>query len=262
MKKYFIKIYLLIKNYFNIDLILILRSIKNLPKFFLDLYNWKKIDKNNWPIEIIPRLNDFKSEASDLGEYFFQDMFVAKKILKKNPEKHIDIGSRIDGFVGHLACFREVEVFDIRKLNLKIKNVKFNRLDITEKNHKFANYSDSLSCLHTLEHIGLGRYGDKINPDGWRTGLENMSVFLKKSGILWLSVPIGIQNIKFNSHRIFDPNTIVVEAKKYGLTLEEFYYYYPLSNKIIQSQNFQNDFIKISKQKYCLGIYYFKKNIP
>tara|TARA_Y100000389_G_C17438918_1_gene507348 strand:- start:344 stop:1126 length:783 start_codon:yes stop_codon:yes gene_type:complete len=260
MKKYFSKIYLLIKNFFNIDIVLILKSIINLPKFFLDLYNWKKIDKNNWPIEIIPRLNDFQSDASDLGEYFFQDLFVAKKILKKNPEKHIDVGSRIDGFIAHLACFREVEVFDIRDLQLKIKNIKFSKQDITEKNHKFTNCTDSASCLHTLEHIGLGRYGDQINPDGWRIGLENLSMFLKKSGILWLSVPIGIQNIKFNSHRIFDPNTIVMEAKKYALNLEEFYYYYPLSNEVMQSHDIQNDFIKISKQKYCLGIYNFKKN--
>lgn len=259
MRKFFAKIYLLMKA-INIDLIIIFKSIINFPKFFLNHYNWKKMDKDKWPLEIIPCLTDFNSEASnDIGEYFFQDIFVAKKILEQRPKKHIDIGSRIDGFVGHLACFREVEIFDIRKLNLKSKNIKFNQFDITEKHHNYSNNTDSLSCLHTLEHIGLGRYGDKVNPDGWKIGLKNLSIFLKDSGLLWLSVPTGIQSVKFNSHRIFDPNTIVLEAKKYSLKLEEFYYYYPLSNQIIKSTDISADFTKISKQRYCLGIYNFKK---
>lgn len=261
MKKYFSKIYWLIKSYLNIDLILILKSTKNLPKFFYDFYKYKKIDKYNWPLEFFPSLLDYESEASsNIGEYFFQDIFVAKKILDQNSEKHVDVGSRIDGFVGHLACFREVEVFDIRKLNLKIKNIKFRKYDITEKQNTFTNYTDSVSCLHTLEHIGLGRYGDKIDPDGWKLGLKNLSIFLKDTGLLWLSVPSGKQSIKFNSHRIFDPNIIVSEAKKFSLNLEEFYYYYPVDAEIIKSNEIEDDFAKISNREYCLGIYKFRKN--
>lgn len=69
-------------------------------------------------------------------------------------------------------------------------------------------YCDSLSCLHSLEHFGLGRYGDKISSTGYIKGFESMSKLIKKNGIFYLSVPIGCEIIQFNSHRIFDINTI------------------------------------------------------
>ena len=49
------------------------------------------------------------------GHYFHQDLLVARKIFQHNPQKHVDIGSRTDGFVAHVATFREIEVFDIRE---------------------------------------------------------------------------------------------------------------------------------------------------
>jgi hypothetical protein len=35
-------------------------------------------------------------------------------IHKLNPVRHIDIGSRIDGFVANVAAFRKIEVLDVR----------------------------------------------------------------------------------------------------------------------------------------------------
>lgn len=64
-------------------------------------------------------------------------------------------------------------------------------------------YCDSLSCLHALEHFGLGRYNDPVQFDGYLTGLENMSKILKTGGKFYFSVPIGEQRVEFNAHRIF-----------------------------------------------------------
>jgi hypothetical protein len=68
---------------------------------------------------------------------------------------------------------------------------------------KMVDYCDSLSCLHALEHFGLGRYGDPINYDGYLVGLYNLHSILKKGGKFYLSVPIGPQRIEFNAHRVF-----------------------------------------------------------
>lgn len=62
---------------------------------------------------------------------------------------------------------------------------------------------DSVSCLHALEHFGLGRYGDPVDPDGWKTGFDNLCAMLKVGGRLYLSVPIGCSRVEFNSQRVF-----------------------------------------------------------
>jgi len=66
-----------------------------------------------------------------------------------------------------------------------------------------VDYCDSISCLHALEHFGLGRYGDPVNYDGYILGLNNLYRILKAGGKLYLSVPIGPQRIEFNAHRVF-----------------------------------------------------------
>lgn len=151
-----------------------------------------------------PHLADRFDDAGTIPQhYFFQDLFVAKKIYERNPKKHIDIGSRIDGFVAHLAVFREVEVFDIRTLPDTIPNVTFQKVDFTADVSAFEDYCDSISSLHALEHFGLGRYGDPVDVEGHLRGIENITKILKNSGIFYCAVPIGNQRIEFNAHRVF-----------------------------------------------------------
>jgi len=70
-------------------------------------------------------------------------------------------------------------------------------------------YFDSLSCLHALEHFGLGRYGDPINYDGHLTGLNNMTALLAPGGKFYFSVPVGPQRIEFNAHRVFSVQYLI-----------------------------------------------------
>jgi SAM-dependent methyltransferase len=137
------------------------------------------------------------------GHYFHQDLLVARRIFERQPEKHLDIGSRIDGFVAHVASYRMIEVFDIRPLDRPIKNVQFREVDLMHLPGEYASYSDSVSCLHALEHLGLGRYGDEIDPDGHLKGLDALHSLVKPGGLLYLSVPIGPDRIEFNAHRVF-----------------------------------------------------------
>jgi hypothetical protein len=64
-------------------------------------------------------------------------------------------------------------------------------------------YTDSISCLHAIEHFGLGRYNDSIDADGHIKGLDTIYHTLKQGGKFYFSTPIGPQRIEFNAHRVF-----------------------------------------------------------
>jgi len=57
--------------------------------------------------------------------------------------------------------------------------------------------------ISSLEHSGLGRYGDPLDPDGDIAGMQNLKSVLNKDGILFLSVPIGKDKLVWNAHRIY-----------------------------------------------------------
>jgi SAM-dependent methyltransferase len=137
------------------------------------------------------------------GHYFHQDLLVAQKIFINKPLKHVDVGSRTDGFVAHIAAFREIEVFDIRTLNVQIDNIKFVQADFMKQDTALGLYTDSISCLHAIEHFGLGRYNDTIDADGHIRGLNTIYHTLKQGGKFYFSTPIGPQRIEFNAHRVF-----------------------------------------------------------
>jgi hypothetical protein len=157
-----------------------------------------------------------KHSGSSRGDYFHQDLYVARKIFKRNPDRHIDVGSRVDGFVAHVASFREIEVIDIRP-NRSIPGIAFRQLDVMRSQWDYVEVCDSISCLHALEHFGLGRYGDPLDTDGHMKGLANIIRMLKPQGILYLSVPIGRDEVIFNSHRVLSVETVLELAREMRL---------------------------------------------
>lgn len=175
-----------------------------------------------------------------------------------NPEKHVDIGSRVDGFVAHVASFREIEVFDIRPVTSQIPGVNFQKADLMNPSEIFSEYCDSLSCLHALEHFGLGRYGDPIDPNGYKKGLANMTKIIRPGGLFYLSVPIGKERVEFNAHRIFSPHSLVNLAAENNLVLKEFSWI-GSSLTLVQSSQPEQDMDELGKQRYALGIFTFVK---
>lgn len=158
----------------------------------------------------LPILTEWDESSGSLGAYFFQDQLVARWIHEDSPKRHIDVGSRIDGFIGSLSVFREVEVLDIRPQPEKVPNVRFHQMDLMKPlPAAWVHCTPSLSCLHTIEHFGLGRYGDPLDPDGYLKGLSQLKKMVSPSGLLYLSTPIGPQRIEFNAHRIFAPETVL-----------------------------------------------------
>ncbi len=209
-------------------------------------------------MSLLPCLQDRHDKAGAVeDEYFWQDLYVARKIYHANPGKHVDVGSRIDGFVAHVASFRKIEVIDIRPLPA-IPGVTFQRMDLAVEDQSLSPYCDSLSCLHALEHFGLGRYADSINCDGHKTALQNMGRMLLTEGTLYLSVPVGMERVEFNGHRVFDPGALVSIAREFGLELKEFAYCKG-GQPIRESSDPNREFDALSKSWYVLGIFTFQK---
>jgi len=184
-----------------------MRSLGGIGFYIRNYFSLKKQrgDDNTFPFgRIYPILGERNTESGTMsGHYFHQDLFVANRIFNINPERHIDIGSRTDGFVAHVASFRKIEIIDIRDQKSKVKNIEFRQADLMELPDDMINSCDSISALHSIEHFGLGRYGDPIDYFGHLKAIKNISRIVKSGGRFYFSAPIGSQRIEFNAHRVF-----------------------------------------------------------
>ena len=221
IKPLLVKLYWLMSSQFGIDPRHLLRSLRGLPHFVHDLRKFRK--QYSGRLTLKPCLHDRYEEGGvTKSEYFWQDLLVARWVFAARPLRHVDIGSRVDGFVAHVASFRAIQVFDVRPISTQIPGVVFKQADLMRRDSLPVSegYCDSLSCLHAIEHFGLGRYGDPIDPTGHERGIANMATLLRPGGIFYLSTPIGRERVEFNAHRVFDPRSIIRLAENHGLALQ------------------------------------------
>lgn len=199
---------------FGVDGAIMFYGLRGLPSYLRDYCTLRRQLKghgNGWGLRLsMPCLHDrYTQSGIASGHYFHQDLLVASRVYERKPRRHVDVGSSVAGFVAHIAVFRQVEVFDIRPLSTAVKNIVFRQCDLTSVPPEYEGCCDSLSCLHALEHFGLGRYSDRIDSEGHLKGLRSLHKLLEADGILYLSVPIGRQRIEFNAHRVFAVSTVM-----------------------------------------------------
>lgn len=184
------------------------------------------------------------------SHYFFQGIWALKKIKNQNPNLHIDIGSSIT-YVGMLTPFTKVAFLDYRPLKISLDNYIPLQGDITHL--PFSDNSiASISCLHVAEHIGLGRYGDKLNPLGTIQAINELQRALAPNGNLYFSLPVGKPRTCFNAHRIHDPEYIIKLFDQ--LSLHEF-------SCVDDTGSFRPNITPqtASKSAYSCGLFHFKK---
>jgi SAM-dependent methyltransferase len=190
------------------------RSLKAVPSYVSDWLRYRQLKppptfrlqlRNAFPI-----LTDRDASAGlASGHYFHQDLWASRLIFQRRPELHIDIGSRVDGFVAHLLTFMPVTIIDIRPLVSNIEGLTVLQDDATNLSKLEAKSICSLSSLHAAEHFGLGRYTDPIDPEACFKFMKSLQRVLAPGGRLYFSVPIGRERVEFNAHRVFDPNTVL-----------------------------------------------------
>ena len=202
-------------------------------------------------LDILPRIHE-KTQITEFDKhYFYQDIWAAKKIYESKASHHIDVASRAI-FAGLLTSFTKISFVDIRPLEAKLENFQSIKGDILALPFK-DNSVLSLSCLSVAEHIGLGRYGDKLNPFGTKEACQELARVLTPGGNLYFAVPVGKPKLCFNGMRIHSPEQII----KYfnNLKLIE------LSGIDDEGNFIRNiDINVLSNSNYACGLFWFKKS--
>ncbi len=243
---------------------LALRKIAALRKFVKESEEFKEMSGSSKPtrFSLVPILGEKSAQSATLTyHYFFQDLWMAKEIYSRKPCRLIDVGSRVDGFVAHVACFREIEILDIRPLDQHIPNVIFHQVDVTGGAGRFRQSADAVSCLHVLEHFGLGRYGDELDPLGYLKGFETLFEILSDAGLLFFSTIIGEDSVMFNAHRIFSLRTLLTmfegrfEVLKFAVVTD--------SNTLLPCIHLTEDVIASNAgQRFGCGMFVLRKTTP
>ncbi|MBT7703787.1 DUF268 domain-containing protein [Candidatus Peregrinibacteria bacterium] len=186
-----------------------IRAFPSFMWFFRDWRKYKKIKgSENFKIsDSYPCLHDKTETTAFDAHYFYQDSWAFKKIYESKSKEHVDIGSFVY-FIAPLTAVTKVIFIDIRPLETDLENFiskEGSILDIPFDD----NSVESLSSLHVAEHIGLGRYGDPVDPLGTKKSCQELARVLAPNGNLYFSLPIGKPRVCFNAHRIHSPKQII-----------------------------------------------------
>jgi len=192
-------------------------------KYMRDFQRFKLFSeqRTNMPVkwgDRRPALFDNTSGTNFDTHYIYHPAWAIRTVKKINPKEHTDISSTLH-FSTMLSAFIPTRFYDYRPANVHLSGLTTAKADLTKL--PFSDNSiSSLSCMHTVEHIGLGRYGDPLDPNGDIKAVEELKRVLAPGGDLLFVVPIGKSKIAFNSHRIYSYEKILESFK--GLSLVEF----------------------------------------
>lgn len=188
----------------------ILSGLAKYPRYLRDMYLYSKMNDAE-PVRIAdtyPCLFDRKFKTDVDSHYFYQDLWAFRKISSLRPKLHVDVGSNVN-FVGFLTAITKVHFVDIRPLQVSnVGNLECIKGSISDMPYE-ADSLESISCLHVAEHIGLGRYGDPLDPNGTKKAAAELSRCLARGGNLFFSLPVGRPRLCFNAHRIHSPKQIL-----------------------------------------------------
>ena len=200
-----------------------------------------------------PCLDDKTKTTGFDRHYLYHPAWAARILAETKPSEHIDISSTLN-FSTMLSAFIPVRFYDFRPADVRLSNLTSLAGNIL--NLPFENNSvDSISCMHVVEHIGLGRYGDPVDPDGDIKAIRELTRVLAIDGNLLFVVPVGKPKIMFNAHRIYS----------HELVLEYFFGLKLVSFALISERqadgglNFEATGQDVATQEYGCGCYWFKK---
>jgi hypothetical protein len=171
----------------------------------------------NW-IDRHPILDEKTIATPFDSHYIYHPAWAARIIAQNKPALHVDISSILH-FSTLLSATTPVEFYDYRPVHLTLDNLTCKSADLTCLPFH-DNSLHSLSCMHVVEHIGLGRYGDPLDPDGDLKAIRELKRVLAIGGSLLFVTPVGRPKIRFNAHRIYSYDQVMEYFT--GLTLKQF----------------------------------------
>lgn len=235
-----------------LDPIKFMKAVPNLISFLFEWMRYKQLPhaEKTRLIDSYPNIHDKTSTTPFLRHYFYQDIWAFRNVVNSHTEWHVDVASRID-FVGMLTTVTHVTFIDIRPLLADLINFDSRAGSILAMPFD-DNSVPSLSCLHVAEHIGLGRYGDPLDPEGTKKACKELARVLAVGGNLYFSLPVGKPRLCFNAHRIHSPSQILEYFS--DLTLVQ------LSGIDDDNHFFQTiDQTILDNSDYACGLFHFTK---
>jgi SAM-dependent methyltransferase len=139
--------------------------------------------------------------------YIYHTGWAARILARTRPSLHVDVSSSLY-FLSIVSAFIPIQFLGYRPTDITLDNITTQIADI-----RLLPFEDqiikSLSCMHTVEHVGLGRYGDPMEPDGDLRAITELKRVLAPGGNLLFVVPVGSPKIMFNAHRIYSYQQIM-----------------------------------------------------
>lgn len=183
-------------------------SLRYVPAFVTDWIKFRR-QAGSWSVRVAdgyPCLADRLPTTPFDPHYFYQGNWLARRLAETKPQCHVDVGSSVLT-MGVLSAHVPTIFVDYRPLVVRQRGLACIAADINRL--PFADRSiSSLSCLHVIEHIGLGRYGDPVDAQGAGRAASELQRLVGQGGALYVSTPIGRERVCFNAHRVFAPATI------------------------------------------------------
>jgi hypothetical protein len=157
--------------------------------------------EDRWPF-----FDDRTETTSFDAHYTYHPAWAARVLAQTSPKKHVDISSLLL-FGAIVSAFVPVDFYDYRPADLRLSNLSSGSVNLVSMH--FSDRSiESLSCMHTVEHVGLGRYGDQLDPLGDLKAMDELQRVLAAGGNLLFVVPVGRPKLQFNAQRIYSHSQI------------------------------------------------------
>lgn len=228
------------------------------PFVFLDYLRFRKKNKSRrFPVpfwSIMPVLFENIPFTRFDTHYIYHTAWAARKVKEIGTESHVDISSSLY-FSSIVSAFVPVKFYDFRPAKLNLSNLSAAAADLS-KLHFEDESIQSLSCMHTVEHVGLGRYGDPIDPDGDIQASKELARVIAQGGSLLFVVPIGKAKVQFNAHRIYSYKMVLDMFP--NLTLKEFSLI--PDNALTAGMIYNATKEQSDAQDYGCGCFWFTKN--
>lgn len=199
------------------------RRIQLFIRFRRNWYLFKRLNDGRFELnhkDNVIMYNDISTNTDFDSHYVYHPAWAARILEKTHPDYHVDISSTLN-FCAIISAFIPVRFYDYRPANISLSNLQTDRADLL-KLHFEDNSITSLSCMHTVEHVGLGRYGDPIDPSGDLIAINELKRVLAPGGSLLFVVPVGKKKLMYNSQRVYSYEMILEYFS--DLKLQEFYF--------------------------------------
>ncbi len=217
--------------------------------YIKDIVKYLNMPGHESRITLLPFLDEKIPQTTINKYYFYQDTWAARKVFEIHPSRLMDIGSTAL-LVGILSQFVPTLSMDVRPLPVSMPGLECISGSVT----KLPLESRSIELVSTMcviEHIGLGRYGDKLDARGSVKAINEISRVIAPGGSVLFSVPVSHSNqVCFNAHRIFTKQTILDLFKGFELQDEMFLFPDPGS---------ESDIAGLPEFQYCVWCAHLKK---